>query len=107
MNEKYEIFLDDDCKICNRFGEKAIIKSNNVVIRSNKELTKELFELDSIILINNGQTHSGIDAISHIINNWGGAYKIIKIITYLPRFLTDKLYQLISNHRHQISKFVK
>ena len=47
---------------------------------SNKELTKELFELDSIILINNGQTYSGIDAISHIINNWGGAYKIIKII---------------------------
>ena len=107
MNEKYEIFLDDDCKICNRFGEKTINKSNNVLIRSNKELTKELFELDSIILINNGQTYSGIDAISHIINNWGGAYKIIKIITYLPRFLTDKLYQLISNHRHQISKFVK
>ena len=107
MNEKYEIFLDDDCKICNRFGEKTINKSNNVLIRSNKELTKELFELDSIILINNGKTYSGIDAISNIIINWGGAYKIIKIITYLPRFLSDKLYKLISNHRHQISKFIK
>ena len=74
---------------------------------SNKELTKELFELDSIILINNDKTYSGIDAISNIISNWGGAYKIIKIITYLPRFLSDKLYKLISNHRHQISKFIK
>ena len=42
--------------MCTSFGEKAKTKSKNVSLRSNTELSKELLELDSIILVTNDNT---------------------------------------------------
>ncbi|MEC7820309.1 MAG: DCC1-like thiol-disulfide oxidoreductase family protein [Actinomycetota bacterium] len=106
MNNKYEIYIDNECLMCTSFGEKAKTKSKNVSLRSNTELSKELLELDSIILVTNYNTYSGFDAISKIISNWGFFYKIINLIKFLPRFISTKLYKLIANHRHQISRLI-
>ncbi len=106
MNNKYDIYIDNECQMCISFGEKAKTKSKKASIKSNTELSKELLELDSIILVTNGNTYSGLDAISKIISNWGFFYKSINLINFLPRFVSIKLYKLISSHRHQISRLI-
>ena len=106
MNNKYDIYIDNECQMCISFGEKAKTKSKKASIKSNTELSKELLELDSIILVTNGKTYSGLDAISKIISNWRFFYKIINLIKFLPRFISTKLYKLIANHRHQISRLI-
>ena len=80
---------------------KKKIKDRNVSVNF-----KELLELDSIILVTNDNTYSGLDAITKIISNWGFLYKSINLINFLPRFVSIKLYKLISSHRHQISRLI-
>ena len=106
MNNMSEIYIDDDCLMCTRFGQKAKNKSKKVTVRSNTELTKDLHELDSIVLVTNGNTYTGHDAIIKIISNWGFFYKSIKIVNLIPKAISNKLYKLLSNHRHKISKFL-
>ena len=87
-------------------NESALGPSPKAIMAFEEHFSKELLELDSIILVTNDNTYSGFDAISKIISNWGFFYKIINLIKFLPRFISTKLYKLIANHRHQISRLI-
>ena len=59
-------------------------------------------DLDSIVLIEDGETYVKSDAAIRIGVLLGGLYRLLGPTKYLPRFLRDAVYDFVAAHRYRV-----
>ncbi len=110
-SKKIIIFIDKDCLVCNRFT-KLLIRFDNKnefifsSIQSNffKRIEKEYGltpDLDSLVVLENGQVYYYSEAIIKIFLNSNRLLKFLSIILrLLPKFLLNKGYKYFARNRY-------
>ena len=58
-------------------------------------------ELESVVLIENGESHVKSAAIIRIATGLGGAYRLLSPFRYVPRSLRDRIYDFVADHRYR------
>lgn len=110
-SKKIIIFIDKDCLVCNRFTKLLIRfdKKNRLIfssIQSNffKRIEKEYGlppDLDSLVVLENGQVFYYSEAILKILNHSNKILKFLSIVLrLLPKFLLNKGYQYFARNRY-------
>ena len=84
-----KIFVDGDCSVCSAYGNFLNKRNTNVSVSSQLDLNKEDIEKDQIVYIKNEKKFYASNAIIESIADLGGLYKIIKILYFFPKVITD------------------
>ena len=58
-------------------------------------------ELDSVVLIEGGESYVKSAAILRIATGLGGVYRLLSPFRYLPRSVRDRLYDFVADHRYR------
>jgi len=58
-------------------------------------------ELDSVVLIEGGESYVKSAAILRIATGLGGVYRFLSPFRYLPRSVRDRLYDFVADHRYR------
>ncbi|OYR51618.1 thiol-disulfide oxidoreductase DCC [Halorubrum sp. Ea1] len=58
-------------------------------------------ELDSVVLIQDGESYVKSAAILRIATGLGGFYRLLSPFRYLPRSVRDRLYDFVADHRYR------
>ncbi|OYR41314.1 thiol-disulfide oxidoreductase DCC [Halorubrum sp. Ib24] len=58
-------------------------------------------ELDSVVLIEDGESYVKSAAILRIATGLGGFYRLLSPFRYLPRSVRDRLYDFVADHRYR------
>jgi predicted DCC family thiol-disulfide oxidoreductase YuxK len=58
-------------------------------------------ELESVVLIEDGESHVKSAAIIRIATGLGGAYRLLSPFRYVPRSLRDRIYDFVADHRYR------
>lgn len=105
------IFFDGVCGLCNGFVDFVISHDKkNLFLFSplqsdyaKKQLPSHLTQdLTSVVLIINGATYTKTNAVLRVMNELGGAWKVLTIGHYLPTFLTNRIYDLVASNRYRL-----
>ncbi|MEM4780850.1 MAG: thiol-disulfide oxidoreductase DCC family protein [Halalkalicoccus sp.] len=58
-------------------------------------------DLDSIVLVEDGEAYAKSDAVIRIAARLGGIYRLASPLRYLPRGLRDPLYEFVAARRYE------
>ena len=58
-------------------------------------------DLESVVLIEDGESHVKSAAIIRIATGLGGAYRLLSPFRYVPRSLRDRIYDFVADHRYR------
>jgi predicted DCC family thiol-disulfide oxidoreductase YuxK len=58
-------------------------------------------ELESVVLIEDGESYVKSAAIIQIATGLGGSYRLLSPFRYLPRSVRDRLYDFVADHRYR------
>ena len=58
-------------------------------------------ELDSVVLIEDGESYVKSSAIIQIAAGLGGAYRLLSPFRYLPRSARDRVYDFVADNRYR------
>ena len=58
-------------------------------------------ELDSVVLIEDGESYVKSSAIIQIATGLGGAYRLLSPFRYVPRAVRDRIYDFVAEHRYR------
>ena len=106
------IIFDDLCLLCNK-SVRFIIKHDKhkryyftgiqtplaQEIRSMHQLTE--IQNDTIIMCQEKDCYLKSRAFIEIVSSFGGAWKIMAVLKYIPTFLLDWFYDFIAKHRYR------
>ena len=105
------VFFDGVCNLCNgavqfilKRDKKELFKFSALQSNfANKTLpSEEVNSLSSIILMHQGKILRESDAVIAISEELGYPWKLLKIALIIPKFIRDKVYQLIANNRYKL-----
>jgi len=104
------VFFDGYCILCNGFVDfllEADRKKNLRFASLQGKTAKKLLppsylsEVDTVIFINGNNTIlTKSRAIIDIIKTLGGLWKLISVLSVLPAFLLDKIYDILAGNRY-------
>jgi len=58
-------------------------------------------ELESVVLIEDGESYVKSSAIIQIAAGLGGVYRLLSPVRYLPRSIRDRAYDFVAENRYQ------
>lgn len=58
-------------------------------------------DLESVVLIEDGESHLKSAAIIRIATGLGGAYRLLSPFRYVPRSVRDRVYDFVADHRYR------
>ncbi|QKY18264.1 thiol-disulfide oxidoreductase DCC family protein [Halorubrum sp. CBA1229] len=58
-------------------------------------------ELESVVLIEDGESYVKSSAIIQIATGLGGAYRLLSPFRYLPRSVRDRIYDFVADNRYR------
>jgi len=58
-------------------------------------------ELESVVLIEDGESYVKSSAIIQIATGLGGAYRLFSPFRYLPRSVRDRIYDFVADNRYR------
>lgn len=106
------ILFDGVCNLCNSSVQKVIKNDSKNVFKfaslqsgfgqrflNENQLNSE--EFDSIILIDGNQFYTLSDAALRIGKELKGIYKISSFLLWIPKFIRDGVYRIISKNRYR------
>ncbi len=106
------ILFDGVCNLCNSSVQKVIKNDSKNVFKfaslqsgfgqrflNENQLNSE--EFDSIILIDGNQFYTSSDAALRIGKELKGIYKISSFLLWIPKFIRDGVYRIISKNRYR------
>ncbi len=107
------VLFDGVCNLCNGFIDWLIKndKNNSFKVGSlQSETAKKILakhaqpsdQIDSVVLISEGQIYRESKAIFYIFKKIGFPYYIINLFSILPQAITDWAYQLIAKNRYRL-----
>ena len=103
------IFYDGLCGLCNKAVQIIIKHDKKKVFRfaalesdMAKTKLKSMDDIDSIVLLSNGQTYIFSDAILKICAMLGYPLKLAVIFHIIPKIIRDKVYKFVARHRYKI-----
>lgn len=104
------IFYDGDCGLCQRSiyllvkldtrKELSFAPLNGLTY---KKFFKEESDLVTVVYFRDGKLFTKSDAIIEVCRSLGGVKKLALLLKLIPRFLRDKVYDLIAGHRKKVS----
>lgn len=103
------IFFDGICHLCNGFVDFTLRKDLKQHFQfaplqgetAAKLLTeKERSDLESVILLANGQKYFRSEAILRILTDFGGLYRVFAVAYVLPVPLRNALYNWVAKNRY-------
>jgi predicted DCC family thiol-disulfide oxidoreductase YuxK len=95
-----EVYIDENCRLCNSFGTWINNKSDTIKISNQKNLNQNLQNLDTLIFSNETKTYKYSDAVIMSVYSIGGIYKLILLLKILPKPFRDKVYKFVAKHRN-------
>lgn len=106
------ILFDGVCNLCNSSVQKVIKNDSKNIFKfaslqshfgqrflNENQLNSE--EFDSIILIDGDQFYTSSDAALRIGKELKGIYKISSFLLWIPKFIRDGVYRIISKNRYR------
>ena len=110
--DKPIIFFDGVCNLCNSSVQFILKKdTNNVFLFSSlqSDAAKDIllqynienFDLNSIILVENGIIYQKSTAILKIAKRLNGISKYAYVFIIIPKFIRDGIYSLIAKNRYK------
>jgi predicted DCC family thiol-disulfide oxidoreductase YuxK len=58
-------------------------------------------DLESVVLIEDGESYVKSSAIIRIATGLGGGYRLLSPFRYVPRSIRDRVYDFVADHRYQ------
>jgi predicted DCC family thiol-disulfide oxidoreductase YuxK len=112
LKNKKIILFDGVCNLCNssvHFIIKKDKKKQFLFTSLQSDAARDILlqfqlknsELDSILLIENGQVYQKSDAILKIVKHLNGIWKISYGFIILPKFIRDYVYIIIAKNRYR------
>ena len=113
--EKYNsniILFDGVCNLCNGFVQFMIKHDKKrqfkfASLQSN--IADQLIEAseltsipDSVVVVGEGETFVKSDAVLYICKKLGGYFTILRIVAIFPKFIRDRLYDVIAKRRYSL-----
>ena len=108
------VFYDGDCGFCNK-SVQIILKNRKhdqfqfMTLQSDK--AKALLapfnikiSLETGYVLQNNKVYQKSTAVLVIVNELKGFYRMLKIGYFVPRFIRDWIYDIISRNRHRINE---
>lgn len=106
QKDQIYLFYDGQCHLCHlsvRFllwaDNKKKFKYGELTGKTAKTLLENKNLGDTVVLWENGKIYIESRAVLRLFWHLGGLYRVIGILAFLPSFLFDWLYKLISKHR--------
>lgn len=106
------ILFDGVCNLCNSSVQKVIKNDSKNIFKfaslqsdfgqrflNKNQLNSE--EFDSIILIDGDKFYTSSDAALRIGKELKGIYKISSFLLWIPKFIRDGVYRIISKNRYR------
>jgi len=112
LKNKKIILFDGVCNLCNssvHFIIKKDKKKQFLFTSLQSDAARDILlqfqlknsELDSILLIKNGQVYQKSDAILKIVKHLNGIWKMSYGFIILPKFIRDYVYIIIAKNRYR------
>jgi predicted DCC family thiol-disulfide oxidoreductase YuxK len=106
------VLFDGDCNYCTwiilfliRHDKKDFFRFSATGVPAGKELVKkyqlEKIKNQTVILILDGEILTETDAIFTIYKNLSGIFPLLYPLIFLPRFIRDGVYGIISRNRYK------
>ena len=111
LNKTPIIFFDGVCAMCNSFVD-LVLKADKEKIfhfapiqgATAKELLPTLSDNPSdwsMIYLDENGVHDESDASLEIYRRLGGAWTILSLLLYIPKFIRNPIYRLIAKNRYK------
>lgn len=112
MEEQHPIILFDGvCNLCEHTVQFLLKKDKRKIFRfgslqsqagiSFLQQFPHAAHTDSVVLIYNGHAYTKSEAAIRIASMLGGAYRMLKPLLFVPRFLRDGIYRFIASRRYK------
>ena len=113
MNHRYIVIFDGVCNFCNgavkfiiRRDPNALFSFTPMQSESGKRLIEEhnapLIDVDTFLLVKNGQCFDRTDAALEISRDLTGFWFLFRIFKVLPRSFRDYFYRLFARNRYKL-----
>ncbi|MCH2195092.1 thiol-disulfide oxidoreductase DCC family protein [Kordia sp.] len=112
--DKKIVLFDGVCNLCNGFVDKIISQDKKDVFRFaslqseigiaiQEHLQLDTSQLDSVILYvpEKGTYYHKSSAAFRILNEFGGAWKLLQVFRILPKFINDFGYNIVAKYRYK------
>lgn len=105
------IFFDGVCGLCNGFIDFVIKMDKHNTFRfsplqsnfASQELpTEYILNLNSIVVLIDGQVHTKGEAVFIVLNKLGGTWKAISIVGKLPNKILNSGYDIVAENRYRL-----
>jgi predicted DCC family thiol-disulfide oxidoreductase YuxK len=109
--ERQIIFFDGVCSLCNYFVDFVMARDPGHLFafaplqgETAKRMLPTAFreKLDTVVLWSGGEALERSDAAIRIIQQLGGAWRLLALLRIFPRFLRDFAYKLIAANRYRL-----
>lgn len=112
LTEEHPVLLFDGvCNLCNRWIQFVIEHDPDGIFRFaplQSEVAGELLDatgyegadLDSVVLVDDGEYYAKSDAVIRTGKHLGGVYRLLGPTAYVPRMLRDFVYDFVANRRY-------
>jgi len=114
MENKWILLYDGSCGFCN-FWVKWILNHDHsktfLFASLQSEFGQEflrsrhlsLTEFDTLYIVNEkGEYKSKLDAVMEICRRIGGVYRLASLGKLLPKFMADKIYDIVAQNRKKL-----
>ncbi len=104
------LYFDGVCALCNFWVDILIKFDKNQRLQfaplqgptaANSIDQKHIENLTTLVFIKGEETFTKSDAVIYSLASIGGIFKLIYIFKLIPKFIRDKIYTSISNHRYK------
>lgn len=105
------IYFDGVCGLCNGFVDFILRIDRQRVFKfsplqgniASAQLPKYLTEdLSSVVVSIDGKVYTKAQAVTTILTEIGGFWGLVKIFSFIPQSVQNKVYDFIARHRYRI-----
>jgi predicted DCC family thiol-disulfide oxidoreductase YuxK len=111
-DESAIVLFDGVCNLCSGFVQFVVPRDPEGKYRFaslQSEVGRELLaehdlptdELESIVLIEDGESYVKSAAVIRIASDLGGRYRLLSPFRYVPAALRDRVYDFVADHRYR------
>ena len=95
-----KVYVDHNCSICSTYGDWISKHDTELVIESQEMLSKQEYELDTLVFKTDSKNYYYSDAVIMSIASLGGFYKFIYVLKIFPKKIRDAVYRVLSKNRY-------
>jgi predicted DCC family thiol-disulfide oxidoreductase YuxK len=106
------VLFDGVCNLCSGFVQFVLPRDDAGKYRFaslQSDVGRELLaehdlptdELESVVLIEDGESYVKSAAVIRIAAELGGVYRLLSPFRYLPRGIRDRVYDFVADHRYR------